>query len=389
MSIDSFTRKKILIICNSKLSRDPRVLKQFNALEGQYVIDTLGKDAIGKERNFFELKYTKNSTLLRLISLGLLIIKLFKVYQRISGRQLTSTEIPKDYDAIISNDLEMLPLSFKIAKEQTKSTIPVWADLHEYAPGQVDNNLIWRLLYKPYKNWICRKYLPKCQRISTVCQTIGERYSTKFNVEVQDIIFNSPDYEELTPSKVNSELIKLVHHGIAIQRRHLETMIDVLDYLPKNYELNLLLVANNEEMRIYKKELLQYANGKDTKVNFIDPVPTKEISRKINQFDIGLFILKPVNFNYTYALPNKFFEFIQGRLCIAVSPNFEMKKIVEKYDLGIVSDDYTAESMAKAIEGIQDVNKHKHKSSSVAKELSSERTYQQIKAIVASMLRDI
>ena len=37
------------------------------------------------------------------------------------------------------------------------------------------------------------------------------------------------------------------------------------------------------------------------------------IVRTINQFDLGVYLLPPVNFNSAHALPNKFFEFIQAR----------------------------------------------------------------------------
>ncbi|MBA3286203.1 MAG: hypothetical protein H0U27_14260 [Nitrosopumilus sp.] len=76
-------------------------------------------------------------------------------------------------------------------------------------------------------------------------------------------------------------------------------------------------------------------------------MPFDDIIRIISSYDIGLFLLPPVNFNYTYALPNKFFEFIQARLCIAIGPSEEMKKIVETYNIGIISEDFSAYSLKK------------------------------------------
>ena len=55
-----------------------------------------------------------------------------------------------------------------------------------------------------------------------------------------------------------------------------------------------------------------------------------EIVDTIAEYDIGLFILSPINFNYYHALPNKLFEFIQARLAIAVSPSPEMARIVHR-----------------------------------------------------------
>ena len=55
-----------------------------------------------------------------------------------------------------------------------------------------------------------------------------------------------------------------------------------------------------------------------------------ELPRMANDYDVGLYLLPPTNFNQRYALPNKFFEFIQGRLAIAIGPSPEMAKLVER-----------------------------------------------------------
>ena len=95
----------------------------------------------------------------------------------------------------------------------------------------------------------------------------------------------------------------------------------------------------------------------------------------LNQFDIGIYILPPKNFNLINALPNKFFEFVQARLAIITSPNKEMKFLIEKYNLGGISKDYSPRSMAIEILKLKDIIFEKkmnvHKS---ALELSSEKS---------------
>jgi hypothetical protein len=50
-----------------------------------------------------------------------------------------------------------------------------------------------------------------------------------------------------------------------------------------------------------------------------------------------------------YASPNKLFEFIQARLPVVTTPNYEMKNLIQKYQLGVVAKDFSVSSFAQAI----------------------------------------
>ena len=77
--------------------------------------------------------------------------------------------------------------------------------------------------------------------------------------------------------------------------------------------------------------------------------PFEEIVSKTNTYDIGIFLLPPLNYNYSIALPNKLYEFIQGRVAIAIGPSPEMARVVSQFDLGIISKDFSATSLANEI----------------------------------------
>ena len=128
-------------------------------------------------------------------------------------------------------------------------------------------------------------------------------------------------------------------------------MIRLMDYLDDRFELKLILIPSD---LTYYKELVELASKRP--IEFLEPVPTREISSFINSFDIGLFILEPVNFNYANALPNKFFEFIQGRLAIAIGPSPEMEKIVYKEKNGIVTSSFNEMEMAKLLNSLSDLD---------------------------------
>jgi hypothetical protein len=113
--------------------------------------------------------------------------------------------------------------------------------------------------------------------------------------------------------------------------------------LDKKFFLNLMLVETDTK---FFNDLRQFAKPLGDRVKFINPVPTKEIVTRISTFDLGIFLLPPRSINNRFALPNKFFEYIQARLGIITGPSLEMLEILEEHDLGIASSTFDLNEIA-------------------------------------------
>jgi hypothetical protein len=138
---------------------------------------------------------------------------------------------------------------------------------------------------------------------------------------------------------------------------------------------------------LYLKKL--YEMGiKNPRIKFVKPVPMPEIVKTINKYDIGLYCLDPSSFNDRMALPNKLFEFIQGRLAVAIWPSPEMAKIVRKYQCGVVSEDFTCESMAELLNQLSEdqIMKFKLKAHKAASELCAERNREVFILIIKELI---
>ena len=180
---------------------------------------------------------------------------------------------------------------------------------------------------------------------------------------------------------IQEKKIRLIHHGGAMKVRKLELMINMMEYLdPEKYELIFMLVQSDPE---YYNHLIKISQ-KYKNIKFIEPVSFFEITKTLNNFDIGVYVLMPNNFNDKYALPNKLFEYIQARLAIAIGPSIEMVKIVGRYNLGIYSEDFFPESLAKRIAQItpDKIMEYKRNADKYAKELSAEENIDKIRNIV-------
>jgi len=251
------------------------------------------------------------------------------------------------FDLVISNDIAALPLALLVAREA-----PVLMDAHEYSPREFEDKWWWRLLIGRYHHDLCKRYLPRAGGMITVCQGIADEYALNYGVAAE-VVQNAPTSERLDPTKAEPGRIRLIHHGGAIRSRHIETMIEVMRHLDDRFTLDLMLVGNDIG---YMTELRTRA-AKDSRIRFVEPVPMPDICKALNgQYDMGIYLLPPVNFNHRYALPNKFFEFIQARLAVAIGPSPEMARLVKAYGFGVVAESFQPADLAALLSTVTEAD---------------------------------
>ncbi|WP_300827290.1 hypothetical protein [Helicobacter sp. UBA3407] len=184
---------------------------------------------------------------------------------------------------------------------------------------------------------------------------------------------------------VNPNHIRIIHHGYASPDRKIEVMIETMDYVDSRFHLDLMLVPNYQ--RDYY-QTLQAMVEKRKNVRILPPVSFEEIIPFSTQYDIGFYILKPANFNHLYALPNKFFEFIQARLAIAIGPSPEMARLVQEYNLGIIAKDFSAKEMAKSLNALtkEQILQYKENANQTAKILNAEKEGEKLLGVLEEVL---
>jgi glycosyltransferase involved in cell wall biosynthesis len=153
---------------------------------------------------------------------------------------------------------------------------------------------------------------------------------------------------DLPVGDVNPDRIRLVHHGVASLSRGLELMIDAMAQVDERFTLDLMLVGSGPNLESLKKR----AAPLGSRVAFPDPVDVRQIPRAINAYDAEIIFFPPLTQNLKYALPNKFFEAVQGRLAIVTGQSSEMVSVVEQYGNGLVVDGWESADLATAINSL-------------------------------------
>jgi hypothetical protein len=372
--------KKILIICFTDLKSDPRPNRQIRFLKNNYQVTAMGLQPPGIENvKFISVSVRKPTYFEKILKRFLLLIRAFERYYWVQIK-VYKYHLPKDFkfDLIVANDIDTLPLAHKISHGAK-----VLFDAHEYSPKEFENDLKWRIFFGGYRDYLCKKYIPKCQAMTTVCDGLAEEYFRNYRTRPR-VITNASDFVELSPQPVSNENIKLIHHGGAIRARKIDKMIEIMDHLDERFHLYFMLVPSEPDY--YESLRLQAAEK--TRIHFLPPVAMAGISQHINQFDVGIYLLEPNSFNNRYALPNKIFEFIQARLAIAIGPSPEMLNIVRKYDLGVAAENFTPQALAKTLKTltINKINYYKSQAHNHARALSSEENGKTLKGIVSQVI---
>lgn len=364
-------KNKILILTLRPLHNGPRIIREINALKGYYNIAVVGlTNPEIESARFYNITKARYSVIDRSIR---------KIYRAIFRGRPPSFQLPviRGYvrrlikserpELVIVHEPEFLSC---VSELQKKYKFKIIFNAHEFYPLQYQGRKGWMETFGRYYHDLYSKYLPRVDLMINVCETISERCFSDYNKK-SIIIPNAARYHSaLKAIECKQRPYRIVHHGVAIRTRGIETMIEAVSDLEGIAELDLMLVGNQQD---YLSEIKQLAQA-TTNVRIIPPVSFDEIVPFINNYDIGLYVLKPNSFNQQAALPNKLFEFIQARLCIIIGPSSEMAKVVKKHQLGVVSTDFSAESVRTIIRDIsmQDIMNYKANSHIAAKALCAE-----------------
>jgi hypothetical protein len=360
--------KKVLVISYSNLKSDARVKRQIGFLKRMgFEISVACYDTDDKELRFIKITPPQLSLIRKTISGVLLLLKRYSAaYQILYGQHIT---LSQSFDLIVANDIEALPLAF-----QYKGSAKILFDAHEYAPRHFENKLSWRIFFQGFNKFFCAKYIPQVDGMITIGEGIAREYEKHYRIKPV-IITNAPAYYDIQPKATLPTKIKLVHQGIANPSRKLELMFEMMEFLDDRFTLDLMLMKPIHRSNIMYLEKLKVLAKKHSRIQFVPPVATDKIITTLNQYDIGIVLIPPINFNYKNTLPNKFFECIQARVALAIGPIPEMKKITEQYEIGVVSEDFNAKSLALIIQNLtsSQIDQFKNNTCIAAKELNAER----------------
>lgn len=333
-------KPSLLILCFSKLVSDARILKQIEMLRDSYRITTCGYGpATTPGIRHLRIPDSAPATLNgKLITFGQRLLS----YWAMPSVRWVKHHVPQgQFDVVLANDLEAVPVAITL-----KPLMGVHADLHEYSPGIHDDRELWMKRVYPVFDLLCKRYLTKASSFTTTSDAFADKYRSTYGVDAS-VVPNAAPFRDAKPTPVG-DTIRLVHGGVCLRSRHLDTMIVGVQESDADVTFDFFLMPNDPA---YLQELRDIATS-DPRITIHPGVPHAELLDTLARYDVGVHLLYPSSFNNRWALPNKIFQNVQARLGMISGPTPEMVPIIKEFGFGAITDDFSSEALTRTLNSL-------------------------------------
>jgi glycosyltransferase involved in cell wall biosynthesis len=248
-------------------------------------------------------------------------------------------------DIYLSNDTDTLLANYLASVFRRK---PLVFDAHEIFPETPE--VTDRTLVKRTWTLIEDLIFPRLKNSYTVCESIAKYYNEKYKINMQ-VVRNIPPKKakklrlasQASPINVKGKKV-ILYQGAVNRGRGIEWMIDAMPLL-NNY---VFYVVGDGDVLKKLKEKVKRMDLSD-KVIFTGKIPFENISAYTAKADIGINLLENWGLSYYYSLPNRIFDYIREGVPVLASDFPEIRKIIKRYDTGILINNFDQHHIVSAI----------------------------------------
>lgn len=165
----------------------------------------------------------------------------------------------------------------------------------------------------------------------TVVQQQRERYNTLFHFKKDDFI--------------------VLYHGAIMNGRGIENIIKAIT---DTKGIKCIILGFGDDTYIQSLKRLIAKNQLGDIVVFHDAVPQDELWKYVGAVDVGIVMIDNICLSYYYSLPNKFFQNVQAHTPVIGSDFPEIKRMIEKYNIGLVCKNESPEALRESIICLKD-----------------------------------
>lgn len=231
-------------------------------------------------------------------------------------------------------------------------------DSHEFELRKKKRGKLSYNIIKAYEKFMLKRIAFAIMINDGIADGVAQIHNYDYN---RVIIRSTPDYWNIDPSvskKMHDEFCEklsvpkdsffVLYHGILAPYRGLEELYKAMTKSKNFYAVTVGDFKSNS----YKNRhdaFVKECGVEDRIIRY--PLQSHEkLWEYVSAADCGVVLNNTDNPNYIYALPNKFFENIQSLTPIICTDSIEMARIVNQYDIGILTPSGDGDKLAENIE---------------------------------------
>jgi len=258
------------------------------------------------------------------------------------------------YDKIIASDLySLFPLSFNHNKKNIiYDSREIYTELAIHKNNKIKNYIL---------SIIEKTSLYKVNVILTTANS-DQDYLKKKYIQYKNIqYYNIYNYPYSFENKKNDFLRKkfnisyenkiLLYQGVIQKNRGITQLIKII----KNTENIYGVIVGYGEYKKYFKNIINKM-GLSGRILFLGKIPYNQLLQITSSADIGFALIPEVGISNRFALPNKIFEYAAAGIPTLATPLVNMKKAINKYNLGVCIDYSDLDKQINFIVNIQKQN---------------------------------
>ena len=246
-----------------------------------------------------------------------------------------------------AEDVFSLPSAFFLAKRNRSKVIYDSREIFSALGSLSERRFKQKIITS-----IERHYAPKAASIFTSGELDSDYLAEILPIPRPDVIMNVPPFYSVNKTSIlrekysiDSEKKIMLYQGMIAHGRGIIKSVEALEFLP---EYVFCLVGDgefSEQVRLRAEQL-----GVSSQVFFCGKVPYDELPQWTASADVGMCFIEPISLSYSFALPNKLFEYSMAGIPSVVSNLEAIKRVLQEFPIGIhCQNDATPQEIAEAI----------------------------------------
>lgn len=245
-----------------------------------------------------------------------------------------------------SNDLDTVLPCFIAARLRR---VPVFQDSHEYFTGvpELKGKPLKRKIWKFLERLTYRRVDELITVNDSIASILSRQYKRSVHV-IRNIPPSPPPIELQSRSQLGlpeeKDILLMQGAGINMERGA-EELVQAMEYISHA----VLMIIGSGDVIPPLKEYVRSKEALRNKVFFLDRMPYQQLYHYTCHARLGFSLDKPLSENYRLSLPNKLFDYIHAHTPVVVSDIHEVGKIVEHYNIGMVTPTTDPHELANVI----------------------------------------